>query len=371
VPSILCGAAYGRIWGHVLTKMGFETTLYPGSFALIGSAAFVGGVVRMTISLTVILIETTNEITYGLPIMVTLLAAKFIGDLFNFGLYDIHNEMKGIPFLEWSAPDGMEELEARDVMESRLHCLLPHSTVESVIKLLKTTKHHSFPVVTPDSPLMDKEEADFIKSLDPGITSENIKFRTTTVMEENKATRAVFGTSDEISGMVSLLEEKDSSRRSSGTMVDRYAEINAKPTGAMYQVRFHGIILRTHLVAMLKNNINYDPDAGPESQYDIDYWTMIDDYPRHPPIDEVDINRVKPSNLMNLTPYMNDSPYVVAPHLVVPKVFNLFRTMGLRHLPVLNSIGEIVGIITRNDLTHQSLLNKLIEKSSNIATSAH
>ena len=57
--------------------LNFLADLYPGTYALIGAASFLGGVVRMTISLTVILIESTNEIDYGLPIMLTLMVCQF------------------------------------------------------------------------------------------------------------------------------------------------------------------------------------------------------------------------------------------------------------------------------------------------------
>ena len=33
--------------------------------------------------------------------------SKWVGDRFNIGLYDIHVELKEVPFLEWESPLNM------------------------------------------------------------------------------------------------------------------------------------------------------------------------------------------------------------------------------------------------------------------------
>ena len=67
----------------------------------------------MTISLTVIMIEATQNVAYGLPIMVVIIIAKSVGDLFNEGIYDIHIELKSVPLLAWEPVNQSVRYEAK------------------------------------------------------------------------------------------------------------------------------------------------------------------------------------------------------------------------------------------------------------------
>jgi len=47
---------------------------------------------------------------------------------------------------------------------------------------------------------------------------------------------------------------------------------------------------------------------------------------------------------------MNPGPYIVYNMSKLSKIFRLYRSMGLRHLPVINDANEVVGILTRKEL---------------------
>merc|ERR1719187_641272 len=53
---------------------------------------------------------------------------------------------------------------------------------------------------------------------------------------------------------------------------------------------------------------------------------------------------------IELAPYTNQGCYTVQGHAAAMRCYALFRTMGLRHLPVLAADHTLRGIITRKDL---------------------
>jgi CBS domain-containing protein len=137
--SSICVDSTGAPSGHCV---------FPGTYALIGAASMLGGVTRMTVSLTVILLETTQDIQYLLPIMTVLIVSKWVGDFFNISLYDMHVEFKCIPFVEDLPPTGMEHLVAADVMSTNLVTFAEIEPAREVYARLSSCRHNGFPVVT-------------------------------------------------------------------------------------------------------------------------------------------------------------------------------------------------------------------------------
>lgn len=103
VPSLTVGATFGRLIGRLvhqfLRAIGSDIVISLSSYSVVGAAASLGGSTRMTISICVLVMETTGSLQLIVPIMVAVMVSKAVGDFFGKGIYDTHIEIRGAPML--------------------------------------------------------------------------------------------------------------------------------------------------------------------------------------------------------------------------------------------------------------------------------
>lgn len=163
------GAMLGRVVGIVMEQIAFRypklwffngacstgvNCMTPGLYAMIGAAAVLGGVTRMTVSLVVIMFELTGSVNFIVPLMSAVMASKWVGDaLDKRGIYDAHIQLNGYPFLD-SKEDYASLSSASDCMKltrgnsSPLILVTQDSmTIEDLDNLLRNTNYNGYPVV--------------------------------------------------------------------------------------------------------------------------------------------------------------------------------------------------------------------------------
>lgn len=143
VPVIVTGASYGRFVGMLLGSKNLNDGLY----AVLGAASFLGGSMRMTVSLCVILLELTNNLLLLPMMMVVLLISKTVADAFNANIYNLIMKIKGFPYLHSHVEPYMRQLTVGDVVTGPLQVFKGIEKIETIVHVLKTTNHNGFPVV--------------------------------------------------------------------------------------------------------------------------------------------------------------------------------------------------------------------------------
>ncbi|KAK3604540.1 hypothetical protein CHS0354_000361 [Potamilus streckersoni] len=305
VPMLLIGSLYGRIIGITMTSMfgihsedyGYWAWLDPGAFALIGAASFFGGVTRLTLAVTVIMMELTNDVQVLLPVMVSVMVAKWVGDLVTHPVYHAQMEVKCIPFLDQDPKVSvggklvnLENYSARDVMASPVITIQTKELVQVLSNLLLNTTHGGFPVV-----MKGNGDEEYFYGL---ITRLEL---TVLLMHEN-----LFVTLDEES-----LGDND---QEESQWLD-FDQLN---------------IQKLH-----------DPQAATD---------MLNKYLLDSNYRDLAIN---------LKPYINQSALSIPGKFSLYRTYIIFRTLGLRHLVVVDNKNHITGIITRKDLMGFNMEEKL------------
>lgn len=162
VPSMAIGASFGRTVGIVVqaihdanpTSIFFaackpdEPCITPGTYAFLGAAAALSGIMHITVSVVVIMFELTGALTYILPTMIVVGVTTAVSSWFGKGgIADRMIWFSGFPFL-----DNKEEhnfgVPVSEVMRTSVVSLTPHGlTLGEVEQLLSDDKYQGFPIV--------------------------------------------------------------------------------------------------------------------------------------------------------------------------------------------------------------------------------
>ncbi|KRZ66672.1 Chloride channel protein [Trichinella papuae] len=151
-PVLLIGAALGRLFGELLViylPNVSSLKIVPGSYALVGAAAF-SGAATQTVSTAVIVFELTGQIVYMVPVLLGVALSIVIATYMYPSIYDVGIYLKRLPFLPNLLPtsSAVHKVCVHDFMLSDLKYLTLQSTYKDIKDLLDSTKKmRTFPLV--------------------------------------------------------------------------------------------------------------------------------------------------------------------------------------------------------------------------------
>lgn len=158
IPCFFIGGGYGRFFAQVLNEnLPWDAGIDETGAAIIASVAVLSGFTRLTVALAAIIIESTNEFTYAIPLGIAVVVAKWVADIRSDSIIHEIIHVKKAPFLEWDAPSEFRFFTAKDLMHGDPICLDERDFPARINEVLKECdgypfKHQAFPVVQHTDP---------------------------------------------------------------------------------------------------------------------------------------------------------------------------------------------------------------------------
>uniref|UniRef100_A0A158QNP8 Chloride channel protein n=1 Tax=Haemonchus placei TaxID=6290 RepID=A0A158QNP8_HAEPC len=157
VPCFVIGACAGRIVGEVLIMYwpdGFRgpegPQIYPGLYAVVGAAAYTGAVTH-SLSIAVIVCETTGQLCALLPVLIALMIGNAICSFLQPSIYESIINIQGYPYLVDLPPSrvSVHTMKVEKVMVKDIVFITRDTTYMELREiLLETPNLRSYPFVT-------------------------------------------------------------------------------------------------------------------------------------------------------------------------------------------------------------------------------
>ncbi|KAJ8247136.1 hypothetical protein GJAV_G00259170 [Gymnothorax javanicus] len=287
IPSMAVGAIAGRLLGVGMEQLAYNhhdwpvfrgwcspgaDCITPGLYAMVGAAACLGGVTRMTVSLVVIMFELTGGLEYIVPLMAAAMTSKWVADaLGREGIYEAHIRLNGYPFLEAKEEFSHKTL-AMDVMRPRrndppLSVLTQDSlTVEDAETLISDTTYSGFPVVVSHE---SQRLVGFVLRRDLIISIENARMRQDGIVSTSRIFFTEFMPPQppdgpaplKLRGIMDLSPFTVTDHTTMEIVVDIFRKLGLRQCLVTHNGRLLGIITKKDILKHMAQMANRDPDS--------------------------------------------------------------------------------------------------------------
>ncbi|KAL2173808.1 voltage-gated chloride channel-like protein [Thermothelomyces heterothallicus CBS 202.75] len=162
VPSMAIGASFGRTVGIIVQalheaspKSVFFSScepdvpcITPGTYAFLGAAAALSGIMHITVSVVVIMFELTGALTYILPTMIVVGVTKAVSELFGKGgIADRMIWFSGFPYLDNKEEHNFGVPVSQAMISDVVSIPSTGMTLKAVERLLTRDNYQGFPII--------------------------------------------------------------------------------------------------------------------------------------------------------------------------------------------------------------------------------
>lgn len=385
VPTLVSGAALGRLVGLILNSFAHGYVTNSGMYALLGAAAVLGGMSRMTICGVVIMIEASGNSSFLLPLMLIFASARYMGNIFNEPMYDLQIKLKNMNFLQSEMPTvGLLNYHPiSEIMHKRVVTLYELQKVDLLVDILKTTSHNGFPIISRSGqlrgfilrkhlctllkfkafsfPLSSLERERYGSKGNSSLGAGDIGISPS--LQKSLHVEGLLNLEDDVSGRgldKDANQDQDKGKmKGEGKGADDFDNrVFLKSSNPFAKSDDRGERLDKVGSESFSSNVS---ELRKKLHLSINVplaWEKLEQgsYPKHSKVED---SQLLPHELdeawMDLRQYMEEAPIVIHEKASIKKVYQIFRTLGLRHLIVVNHNNNPVGIITRKDLFIEKL----------------
>jgi CBS domain-containing protein len=148
-PGLLIGASLGEFVGRVLMAVDWipltdsSITIY----SVVGGVAIIAGYCRLSFSLAVIFMETTQDVNLFIPMLLAVICSKGIGEMLNGSLYVQAIAFKEMPLISNRISKRALDYTCKEVMVTEVVSVNHSEKVRDLFEKLKSCSHNGFPVI--------------------------------------------------------------------------------------------------------------------------------------------------------------------------------------------------------------------------------